>query len=94
MMENTQAEKALGLELPTRKVESFHYTDLRRMLDTLPNEVEGTNEQESYEPAIKTHLVSFKDGKLANEPNLPKGVSFTSSVAKPTSTDINDAIVS
>ena len=31
-IQKTATEEALGVALPTRRVESFHYTDLRSML--------------------------------------------------------------
>ena len=92
-MQRTPAEEALGIDLPTRRVESFHYTDLRATLRELPEEAKPGEGSESYAPAIQTHLVAFKDGRLDNEPSLPNGVMMTTGVTKPDSANIDDAIV-
>lgn len=91
-MQKTQAEEALGMELPTRRVESFHYTDLRSMLREIPNNATGSSAGD-YAPIVDTHLLSFNDGKLADGQVLPNGVTLTTDVAKANSADINDAII-
>lgn len=91
-MQKTQAEEALGMELPTRRVESFHYTDLRSMLREIPNNATGSSAGD-YAPIVDTHLLSFNDGKLADDQVLPNGVTLTTDVAKANSADINDAII-
>lgn len=91
-MQKTQAEEALGMELPTRRVESFHYTDLRNMLREIPDNASGSSAGD-YAPLVDTHLLSFNDGRLAEDQVLPKGVTLSTDVAKATSSDINDAIV-
>ena len=92
-MQRTPAEEKLGMELPTRRVESFHYTDLRAALRDLPDEASPDAGGETYAPAIATHLVAFKDGHLDNEPDLPQGVMMTRDVAKANSDNVDDAIV-
>ena len=91
-MQKTQAEEALGMELPTRRIESFHYTDLRTMLREIPDNANGSSAGD-YAPLVDTHLLSFNDGKLADGQVLPQGVTLTKDVAKAKSSDINDAIV-
>lgn len=91
-MQKTQAEEALGMELPTRRVESFHYTDLRTMLREIPDNARGSSAGD-YAPLVDTHLISFNDGKLAEGQVLPKGVTLSTDVAKAVSSDINDAII-
>lgn len=91
-MQKTQAEEALGMELPTRRVESFHYTDLRNMLREIPDNADGSASGD-YAPLVDTHLLSFNDGKLADHQLLPDGVTLSTDVAKANSSDINDAIV-
>ncbi len=92
-MQRTSAEEALGIDLPTRRVESFHYTDLRSVLRELPAEASANSGNGTYEPAVNTHLVAFRDGKVTNEPSLPNGVMMTGGVNKPNPSGIDDAIV-
>ncbi|MEL7429181.1 MAG: Fe-S cluster assembly protein SufD [Pseudomonadota bacterium] len=92
-IQKTAAEEALGFMLPTRKVESFHYTDLRTMLRELPAEAVGNGGKTAYEPLVETHLVSFVDGKLSGEQILPSGVMMSTDAQKANSVDINDAII-
>jgi len=81
------------MNLPTRRVESFHYTDLRSMLREIPDNVKAGSSAAKYEPLVDTHLISFVDGVLEGEQVLPAGVSLSTDVAKANSTHINDAIV-
>ncbi|MEM7289880.1 MAG: Fe-S cluster assembly protein SufD [Pseudomonadota bacterium] len=90
----TAAEETLGFVLPTRKVESFHYTDLRRMLRELPQEGRGSGTETKYEPIVETHLIAFSDGTLQGDQILPSGVIMSTGAQKADSEDINDAIVS
>ncbi len=92
-IQKTAAEETLGFMLPTRRVESFHYTDLRAMLRDLPAEASADGGDNGYTPLVDTHLVSFNDGKLSGEQVLPSGVIMTADAAKANSVDINDAIV-
>jgi len=92
-MQKTQAEEALGIELPTRRVESFHYTDLRSLLREIPDHAVSGSSNGSYEPLVDTHLISFVDGKIAGEQVLPAGVNLSTDVVKANSSDINDAII-
>ncbi len=91
-IQKTSAEETLGFMLPTRRVESFHYTDLRTMLRDLPHQASG-EAGGTYAPIIDTHLVSFANGKLSGEQVLPSGVIMSTDCAKANSADINDAIV-
>ena len=92
-IQKTAAEETLGFMLPTRRVESFHYTDLRAMLRDLPDEATKTDEGADYAPLIDTHLVSIKDGVLSGEQVLPSGVIMSADATKTGSVDIDDAIV-
>ena len=42
-MQKTAAEEVLGLNLPTRRVESFHYTDLRALIQEIPEEASASD---------------------------------------------------
>lgn len=91
----TPAEEALGLTLPTRRVESFHYTDLRSLLRELPDSVSGSaGGENTYKPIVKTHLLAFVDGKLTGDQVLPKGVKLSTGVTKAKSQGIDDTVVS
>ncbi|MEO0329262.1 MAG: Fe-S cluster assembly protein SufD [Pseudomonadota bacterium] len=95
-IQKTHSEEALGMSLPTRKVESFHYTDLRALIRELPEPVKladtGGDNYQRIMPAVR---LPFYDGQffadIADE--LPEGVTVTNGVAKANSTDINDAII-
>ncbi len=95
-IQKTAAEETIGFMLPTRKVESFHYTDLRAMLRELPDPVAiAETAGDNYQRLVPTVRLPFYDGQyfadLGDE--LPSGVTITNGVAKANSTDINDAIV-
>lgn len=92
-IQKTAAEETLGFMLPTRRVESFHYTDLRAMLRELPEEVIKSDNGADYTPLIETHLVSIKDGLLSGEQVLPAGVIMSADAEKANSVNIDDAIV-
>ena len=91
--QKTAAEETLGFALPTRKVESFHYTDLQALLRDLPGDVVSGETTQDYTPLVETHLVSFKDGSLTGEQVLPNGVMMSANATKITSEDRDDAIV-
>jgi len=88
----TEAEETLGISLPTRRVESFHYTDLRTLLKEVPATSEG--KAGDYAPIVDTHLLAFVDGKLTADQVLPSGVTLSTNAAKAKSSDINDVVVS
>lgn len=93
-MQRTAAEEALGLNLPTRRVESFHYTDLRALIQEIPEEASATDAPKTVTPVVDSHLITFADGRLSGEQILPSGVMLSAGANKAGSTDINDAIVS
>ncbi|MEO1142699.1 MAG: SufD family Fe-S cluster assembly protein, partial [Pseudomonadota bacterium] len=93
-MQRTAAEEALGLNLPTRRVESFHYTDLRALIQEIPEEASATDAPKTVTPVVDSHQITFADGRLSGEQILPSGVMLSAGANKAGSTDINDAIVS
>ena len=95
-IQKTAAEEALGISLPTRKVESFHYTDLRALLREIPQPVKiAETGGDNYRRLVPTVRLPFYDGQyfadLGDE--LPEGVTVTNGVAKANSGEIDDAIV-
>jgi len=95
-VQKTAAEETLGFMLPTRKVESFHYTDLRALLRELPETVKiAETGGDNYQRLIPTTRLPFYDGQYFAEigDELPQGVKVTNGVEKANSADINDAIV-
>ncbi|MEM7067675.1 MAG: Fe-S cluster assembly protein SufD [Pseudomonadota bacterium] len=95
-IQKTAAEETLGFMLPTRKVESFHYTDLRSLVKEMPAAIEiADTAGDNYQRLVPAFRLPFFDGQyfadLGDE--LPKGVKVTNGVAKANSSDINDAIV-
>lgn len=93
-IQKTPAEESLGFLLPSRKVESFHYTDLRSLLRNVPDPASGSIEEIDYTPIINTHLVSFKNGERVGNQSLPSGIFMSSGSAKPASSGMDDAVVS
>ncbi len=92
-IQKTPAEETLGFPLPSRRVESFHYTDLRALLRDVPLEADSAGAGTDYAPIVETHLVSLKDGKISGNEELPSGVTMSTGASKLNSNDINDAIV-
>lgn len=93
-LQKTPAEEALGVALPTRRVESFHYTDLRTLLKDVPSAANSAAASSDYKPLVPTHLLSFVDGKLTGDQVLPAGVTMSTDISKAKSIDINDVVVS
>lgn len=82
-IQKNAAEVALGVSLPTRRVESFHYTDLRSQLGTFDAKAERPSEDEAKKlgdgfPRLASNaaVLHFYDGH-AFERNeaLPEGIS-------------------
>lgn len=70
------AIEAIKAGLPTRRVETWHYTDLRRLLSSVPA-FEAQTALKALEPILKgSGLVTLVDGKVAGAPALSEGVSF------------------
>lgn len=81
-IQKTAAEEALGFALPTRKVESFHYTDLRTRLGELgesaprPEDADTKSLGDSF-PRLASDacVLHFYDGhSFARDEKLPEGV--------------------
>ena len=67
--------------LPTRRVEAWHYTELRRLLAAFP-ESAGAGEAAALEPIVPgSTLAAAANGAAAASPSAP-GVSFTRMVSK------------
>ena len=95
-IQKTAAEETLGFMLPTRKVESFHYTDLRAMLREMPQSVAiAETAGDNYQRLVPTTRLPFYDGQYFADmgDELPADVKVTNGVAKAQSADINDAII-
>lgn len=93
----TDAEKSLGVSLPTRRVESFHYTDLRSLLRTVPEQLDTAETGgDNYTRLVEAVLLPFYDGKYFAEfaDELPKGVLVSSDATKAQSADVDDTLVS
>ncbi|MEM9331210.1 MAG: Fe-S cluster assembly protein SufD [Pseudomonadota bacterium] len=95
-IQRTPAEEALGVNLPTKRVESFHYTDLRSLLKDLPEQIDvAETAGDNYQRLVPAIRLPFFDGQyfadLGDE--LPDGVKVTNGIEKAESTDIDDTIV-
>ncbi len=69
------AERLSTIGLPTRKVESYHYTDLKMLLRSVP-ELAGATKATS-EPALRipgAHRIPMTNGAADIDGNEPKGV--------------------
>lgn len=68
MMTNIQmtpAEEMLGQMLPTRRVESFHYTDLRSLIGSFPAAIsQAETSGDNYKRLVATSRLPIFDGKL------------------------------
>lgn len=62
--------------LPTRRVESWHYTDLRSLLKTIPGVGTGGEIAAAAPLVAGSQMISLADGRLAFH-QTPKGVSCT-----------------
>lgn len=60
--------------LPTRRVESWHYTDLRKLLQNIPALSNSDNADAVATLVAGSKLVSILNGKVASIPSLPKGI--------------------
>ena len=99
MMTNIQmtpAEEMLGQMLPTRRVESFHYTDLRSLIGSFPAAIsQAETSGDNYKRLVATSRLPIFDGKLFVDlmDELPLGVSLEKDVARARATDIDDTLV-
>ncbi len=82
-IQNNAAEDALGLSLPTRRVESFHYTDLRARLGTFDHRAKRPSDEAAKQlgdgfPRLASNaaVIHFYDGHAFDRAEtLPDGVS-------------------
>jgi Fe-S cluster assembly protein SufD len=94
--QKTEAEEQLGVSLPTRRVESFHYTDLRSLLRSAPARLkEADTAGDNYKRLVDAVRLPFFDGRffadLADE--LPKGVTVSSDAVKAGGDTVDDVLV-
>ena len=76
--ENAAAERLAAIGLPTRKVESYHYTDLKMLLRAVP-ELAGA-EKALSEPALRipgAHRVPMTNGVADIAGEMPAGMRAT-----------------
>jgi Fe-S cluster assembly protein SufD len=69
------AERLAAIGLPTRKVESYHYTDLKMLLRAVPELAEAT--KAISEPALRipgAHRIPMTNGVADLDEVLPKGL--------------------
>ena len=72
------AERLSVIGLPTRKVESYHYTDLKMLLRAVPEVASA--EKATSEPALRipgAHRIPMTNGVADIDGNEPKGVVAT-----------------
>lgn len=89
-IQNNAAEDALGVTLPTRRVESFHYTDLRSQLGTFAEKAERPSEEFAKQlgdgfPRLASNaaVLHFYDGHAFERGEaLPAGVSVKTDLPK------------
>ena len=92
----TAAEEVLGFELPTRRVESWHYTDLKALLREVPQIVgEPDTKGDNYKRLVPAFRLPFYDGRLFEDmaDALPEGVSVRKRAEKPSANRIDDAVI-
>lgn len=89
-IQNNAAEDALGVALPTRRVESFHYTDLRSQLGIFNVKAERPTEDFAKQlgdgfPRLASNaaVLHFYDGHaFERDEALPEGVSVKTDLPK------------
>ena len=89
-IQKNAAEEALGVELPTRRVESFHYTDLRTQLSAFGAKAERPSEEDAKQlgdgfPRLASNasVFHFYDGHAFERGEvLPDGVSVKRELPK------------
>lgn len=78
MVRRDGAIETIKAGLPTRRVESWHYTDLRRLLGKVP-EFDASASVKAPEPILEgSGLVTLINGAISGKPSLAEGVTFTS----------------
>jgi len=100
-IQQNAAEEALGVALPTRRVESFHYTDLRSRLGTFDKQAEKPSEDAAKSlgdgfPRLASNaaVLHFYDGHaFERDESLPNGISVSNTLPAAVSADgMNDTI--
>lgn len=82
MVQRDGAIEAIKAGLPTRRVESWHYTDLRRLLGRVP-EFDASASVKAPDPVLEgSGLVTLINGAISGKPSLAEGVSFTALAEK------------
>jgi Fe-S cluster assembly protein SufD len=76
MVRRDNAIEAIKAGLPTRRVETWHYTDLRRLLSKVP-EFDATSSATALDPLLEgSGVVTLINGAVSGKPVLGNGVSF------------------
>jgi len=87
-LEKNHAEELIGLTLPTRRVEAFHYTDLRARLKAfeqakIPDENDASKVVSTFNRLTENACVlHFCDGHMVKAEDMPKGVLADHSLPK------------
>jgi Fe-S cluster assembly protein SufD len=82
MVQRDGAREMIKAGFPTRRIESWHYTDLRRLLGKVP-EFDATASVRAPDPILEgSGLVTLINGAISGKPSLAEGVSFASLAEK------------
>jgi Fe-S cluster assembly protein SufD len=82
MIQRDGAIEMIKAGFPTRRIESWHYTDLRRLLGKVP-EFDATASVRAPDPILEgSGLVTLINGAISGKPSLAEGVSFASLAEK------------
>lgn len=82
MVQRDGAIEMIKAGFPTRRIESWHYTDLRRLLGKVP-EFDATASVRAPDPILEgSGLVTLINGAISGKPSLAEGVSFASLAEK------------
>lgn len=95
-IQKTAAEEALGQPLPTRRTESFHYTDLRGLIGEFPSAVsQADTKGDNYKRLVDASRLPIFDGKLIDDlkDELPHGVTLEKDQARAQAENIDDTLV-
>ena len=95
-IETTPAEQMLGQLLPTRRTESFHYTDLRSLIREFPAPViTPETGGDNYKRIVDASRLPIFDGKFfdALKDELPAGVTLVHDVERPSANGLDDTLL-
>lgn len=82
MVQRDGAIEMIKAGFPTRRIESWHYTDLRRLLGKVP-EFDATASVRAPDPILEgSGLVTLINGAISGKPSLAEGISFASLAEK------------